>query len=130
MQAMEIKAKRKEEARLDAACRKEEAIRKKTLLEVEKRQKEDEKSQKLSKALAKEAFRSRWTTDAIREAGECLQSLLQNPPPLPPPGSCIAPFCGYLPPICKENIQRRLTKRLCIKFGGNATDVLPLVPPP
>ena len=55
---------------------------------------------------------------------------MRNPPPLPPPGSRIAPFCGFLTLVCKENMACRLAKRRCTKYGGDVGNVQPLVAPP
>ena len=72
---------------------------------------------KAAESSAKELFRQQWSSDAIKEARERLQYLLKNPPPLLPVGSCIAPFCSFFPPICKENMARRLAKRRCRNLG-------------
>ena len=127
---MEVKAKRKQEALVEAARRREEASWRRSARDMEKQRKEQEKAQKVGEACARENFRQQWTTEAIREAGERMQYLMKNPPPLPPLGSRVAPFCGYLRPICKENMAKRLAKRRCIKFGGDSTNIEPAIPPP
>ena len=127
---MEVKAKRKQEALVEVARRREEAGRRRSAQEMEKHRKEQEKAQKAGEACARENFRQQWTTEAIREKRERMQYLMKNPPPLPPPGSRVAPFCGYLLPICKENMAKILAKRRCIKFGGDSTNIELAIPPP
>ena len=127
---MEVKAKRKEEALVEAARSREEASRRRSAREMEKQRKEQKKVEKAREARARENFRQQWTTEAIGEAGERMQYLMKNPPPLPPPESRVAPFCGYLLPICKENMAKILAKRRCMKFGGDSTNIEPAIPPP
>ena len=92
---MELKAKKKEDALVEAARRREEACNRHAARALEKERKDREKAQKAAEALAKENFRQQWTTEAIREAGERLQYLIKNPGPLPPPGSRISLFCAF-----------------------------------
>ena len=127
---MAAKAQKREEAKQESMRRKEEVDRRRAEQDIQRRQKEVQKRARAAEAQAKEAFRQAWTKDAIQEARERLQRLIRNPPPLPPSGSRIAPFCGYLPSICKENMARRLAKRRYQKFGtGNPIDILPATPP-
>ena len=114
---------------VEVARRREEAYGRRSAWEMEKQCKEQEKAQKAAEAGARENFRQ-WTTEVIREAGERMQFLMKNPPSLPPPGSRVAPFCGYLLPICKENMAKRLAKRRCIKFGRDSINIEPAIPPP
>ena len=80
-------------------------------------------------ARAREVFKRQWSADAIREAGERLQWLVKNGPP-PAPGAYIAPYCGVLPAICKENMARRLAKRRAVKSGvGNVAEIPPATAP-
>ena len=118
IETMELKAKKREEALVEAARRREETSNRRAARVLEKERKDKEKAQKAAEARTKENLCQQWTTEAIREVGERLQYLIKNPRPFPPPGSRIAPFCGILPAICKENMARRLAKRRCIKFGG------------
>ena len=129
IETMELKAKKKEDALIEAARRREEVCNRRAVQALEKERKKREKAQKAAEARAKENFHQQWTTEAIREAGKRLQYLMKNPGPLPPPGSRIAPFCGILPAICKKNMARRLAKRRCIKFGGNSSSIEPSIPP-
>ena len=114
---MKEKALRRDEAREEAHCRKEEASQKCQARKMEKRWKDAEHESRAGESLAKENFRQKWTPYAIKEAEEWLQCLLKNPPSLPPLGYWIAPFCRYLPRICKDNMAKRLAKRRCQKFG-------------
>lgn len=106
-----------------------EAEKKKGSRAGEKLQKEAEKAQREVDAAAREAFKQKWSADAIRQAGEHLQWLVKNAPP-PLPSAYRAPFCGVLPQICKENIARRLAKCRLTKYGiGNADCIPPSTPP-
>ena len=62
MHTMEVKAKRKEEALVEAARRREEASWRCSAREMEKQRKEQEKAQKAREARARENFRQQWTT--------------------------------------------------------------------
>ena len=129
MEAMELKAERKEKARKEAELRKAESERKKEARALEKQRKEVEKIQRVNDARAKEAFAQNWTTKAIREAGERLQWLVKNAPPLPP-GCEEGRFYGVLPQVCKENMSRRLAKRRAKKNGvGTVCEVPPPTAP-
>ena len=81
---MELKAKRKQDALVEAASHKEEASWRRSAQEMEKQHKEWEKAQKAVEAHARENFRQQWTKEAIKEVGEHMQFLMKNPPPLPP----------------------------------------------
>ena len=61
--------------------------------------------------------------DAIQNADKRMQYLMKNPPLLSPLGALIAPFCQYLPIICKEIMAKRLAKRRCMKFRGNFANI-------
>lgn len=129
LQSMEAKAERKEQARREAELRKVEAEKKKGSRAAEKLQKEAEKAQREVDAAGREAFKQKWSADAIRQAGEHLQWLVKNAPP-PLPGAYRPPFCGVLPAICKENMARRLAKRRLVKYGiGSGEGILPSTPP-
>lgn len=131
LQSMELKAKRKEEARLESERRKAESEKRKETRAADRRWKDAEKLQRQADARAREAFKQQWSAEAIREAGERLQWLVKHGPP-PPPTSNVAPFCGILPPVCKENMARRLAKRRASKEGNvaAAAGVHPATPPP
>jgi hypothetical protein len=123
LQSMELKAERKEKARREAEVRKLEAEKRKESRAAEKLQKEAEKAQREVDARNREAFKQKWRTNAIRQAGEQLQWLLKNAAPLLP-GAYQPPFYGILPQICKTNMARRLAKRRATKYGiGSVQDV-------
>jgi hypothetical protein len=129
LQNMELKAERKEKAKREAKARKLEAEKRKDTRAAEKLQKEAEKAQREVDAHSREAFKQKWSPDAIHQAGEQLQWLIKNAP-LPLPGAYQAPFCGILPQICKENMARRLAKRRATKYGiGSMQDVPPSTAP-
>ena len=127
---MDLKAQRKEEATYVAACRKEVVTQIRPQWDIEHYRKEEEKLKKVEEASAKEAFKQRKKSKAIRESGERRHALMQNPPPLPSPRLRIVPFCRYLLPVYKENMARRLAKWRCIKYGGNIVEIQPYVAPP
>lgn len=126
---MEAKAEKNEKAKKEYELRKLEAEKKKESRAAEKVQKEAEKAQREVDAAAREAFKQKWSPDAIKQAGEHLQWLLKNAGP-PLPGAYRAPFCGVLPQICKENMARRLAKRRAAKYGIGRGDLVPASTPP
>ena len=129
MNAMELKAERKEQARKEAERRKLEGERKREARVIEKQRKEEEKIQRTRDARAREAFAQKWTTKAIREAGERLQWLVKNVPPQAD-GVEDRRFYGMLPAVCKENTARRLAKRRGAKAGQRSAHLaLPPNPP-
>jgi hypothetical protein len=128
LQSIEMKAERKEKARKEAELKKLEADKRKDARAAERRQKEAARIQREKDAQAREAFKQKWSADAIRQAGEHLQWLVKNSP-CPPPGAYSAPFCGQLPEICKLNMAHRLAKRRVIKNGGSNIDNIPAATP-
>ena len=130
LHSMELKAQRKEDARLESERRKVESEEKKKTREADRRKKEAEKLQRVADGRAREAFKQQWSTDAIKQAGERLQWLMKHAPP-PPTSSNVAPFCGILPPVCKENMARRLAKRRACKERNfeAAAAIHPATPP-
>lgn len=129
LQAMELKAERKEQARKEAEHRKLEGEKKKEARVLEKHRKEEEKIQRARDARAREAFAQKWTTKAIREAGERLQWLVKNAPPQAS-GVEDRRFYGMLPRVCKENMARRLAIRRAAKSGERSAHLaLPPNPP-
>ena len=130
LHTIEEKTWKRDEAKVEVNRRKKVAAGRQELREIEKRQKDAERQGRAVDAVAKEIFCQQWSTDAIKEARQCLQHLFKNPPPLPPPGSQIAPFCGYLPSICKENMARRLAKQRCQNFETGDLSSIPVATPP
>jgi hypothetical protein len=129
LHSMEVKAARKEKARYEAEQRKVDAEKRKDLRAAEKLQKQAEKAQREKDVQAREVFKQKWSADGIREAGKKLRWLVKNmfsPPPSPP----IAPFCGQLPQICKDNMAHRLARwRVTRIRTGNVSDILPATLP-
>ena len=58
-------SKKKEDALVEAARRREEACNRHAARALEKERKDREKAQKAAEALARENFRQQWTTEAI-----------------------------------------------------------------
>jgi len=86
-------------------------------------QKEVEKAQREVDAAAREAFKQKWSPDAIKQARHHLQWLMKNARP-PLLGAYKAPFCGVLPEICKENMACKLAKHRATKYGIGRGDLV------
>jgi hypothetical protein len=72
LQNMELKAERMEKAKREAEARKLEAEKKKETKAAEKLQKEAKKAQREVDARSREAFKQKWSPEAIRQVGEQL----------------------------------------------------------
>jgi hypothetical protein len=110
---MAEKERRKEAALKEKEARKVEAEQKKNLKLTQKVQKEADKSQKALEAQRLKAFKAQWTSDAIRRTG---QELWQQLNVVKVGGHGIhnlrvAPFCGKLPAICRDNQRYRREAR-------------------
>ena len=131
LNAMQEKAEKREAVRREAEQRRTEMQRRRFERQAEKERRDAERAQRRADKEAMAAFRKKWTPQAISAAGEQLQHLLKNPPPLTST-DYRAPFCGVLPPICKRNMALRLEKQRAKKgrsYDANAVNSV-CVPPP
>ena len=121
---MAEKTRCREEARLQSDLRRDQAQARRRQKEEERLRKDTERAEREMQKEARLTFKTRWTKDAIRQAGERMQQLVKNPPP-PAPGDYIAPYLGNLPRICKTNMALRLAKRRAQKFNTGNPHNLP-----
>jgi len=81
-----------------------------------KRQKQQAKLQRQSLLKSKKVYNEAWSVKAIGTCGEKLHALIKANTSMQ---TWKSPYCGFPPPICKENQRRAIARRRAKRKGEN-----------
>lgn len=112
--AKEEAAREKERRQLE-----KEAIKGKK--EKEKRKKIEDKEARTALALSKKRHKQMWSLKNVQALGDKLHAAIKENAPIT---GYKAPYCGFIPDICKRNQRLALERRRAKKKGQSTSHLL------
>jgi len=124
VKSLEQIANQKEAAAQEKERKRLEGEEMKVKKAAEKRQKEIARLEKQTMLISEKRHQAAWSAKAISEYGDKLHLLIKHHKYMP---SSRSPYCGFPPPICKENQRRALERRRARKARLGTSHLLPLL---